>query len=49
VANSSEFNLKYDVVVDNDNTAIVKIRKVDKDTPGNTTFNLHETGAIYVY
>jgi hypothetical protein len=45
----SEFNLKYDVAVDTNNTAIVKIRKVDNETPGNTTFNLHETGAIYVY
>jgi hypothetical protein len=49
VSNTSEFNLKYDVVVDDNNTAIVRIRKVAEGTPGNTTLNLHETGAIYIY
>lgn len=49
ITNTSEFNLRYDVTVDTDNTAIVKILKVDSETAGNTTFNLHETGAIYIY
>jgi hypothetical protein len=46
---SSQFNLKYDVQVSQDNEILVKIRKVDRDTPGDTTINLHETGAIYIY
>ncbi|WP_041933147.1 hypothetical protein [Gloeothece verrucosa] len=43
------FNLKFNVDVNKDNVVTVKIVKVDSNTPGNTTFNIHETGAIYVY
>jgi hypothetical protein len=46
---SPSFNLQYDVAVSQDNTITVTIRKIDRDVPGNTTLNLNETGAIYVY
>ena len=46
--NSSQINLKYEVTTE-DNEVNVKVRPAGNDTPGNTTLNLHETGAIYVY
>ena len=46
--NSSQINLKYEVTTEN-NEVNVKISPVGNDTKGNTTLNLHETGAIYVY
>lgn len=48
IANASSFNLKYDVSTTN-NLVTVKIKKVSSDNPGDTTLNLHETGAIYIY
>lgn len=42
-------NLKFNVAVNENNIVTVTIIQVDKNDPGNTTFNLHETGAIYVY
>jgi hypothetical protein len=45
----SAFNLKFEVVVSEDNVVNVKVMKVNKDTPGYSTVNLHETGAIYIY
>ncbi len=47
--NSPRYNLRFNVVVDEDNTVTINVVKVDVGTPRNTTFNLHETGAIYVY
>jgi hypothetical protein len=49
VLSASSFNLKYEVNVKEDNTVMVKVRKVSGDTPGDTTLNLQETGAIYIY
>lgn len=46
--NVSSFNLKYEVST-TDNVVTVKIKKVSSENPGDTTLNLHETGAIYVY
>ncbi|MGH2415561.1 MAG: hypothetical protein ACRDEA_18100 [Microcystaceae cyanobacterium] len=48
-SDQSDYNLKFDVVVDQDNVVIVKVQKINGDIPGNTTLNLHETGAIYIY
>ncbi|MCU0535798.1 MAG: hypothetical protein MUD14_18065 [Hydrococcus sp. Prado102] len=47
--NSSPPNLKYDVEVSQNNEILVKIRKVAPDTPGDSTLNLNEAGAIYIY
>lgn len=49
LSDPSEFNLNYEVVVGSDNVAIVKIHKVGPQKPRNTTLNIHETGAIYIY
>ena len=49
LSDPSDFNLNYEVVVGSDNMAIVKIHKVGPQSPRNTTLNLHETGAIYIY
>jgi hypothetical protein len=46
---SANFNLKFEVVVSEDNVITIKVSQVDKDTPGYSTVNLHETGAIYLY
>lgn len=43
------FNLKYDVLVNDDNTVTVTVTQVDGDTPGYSTFNLNKQGAIYIY
>ncbi|MGK7872148.1 MAG: hypothetical protein AB4426_02170 [Xenococcaceae cyanobacterium] len=42
-------NLKYEVAVTDDNVVTVKIKEISDDIPGDTTLNLHETGAIYIY
>lgn len=47
--NASPPNLKYDVEVSQNNEILVKIRKVDRDTPGDSTLNLNEAGAVYIY
>jgi hypothetical protein len=47
--NSSRINLKYKVSVNEDNLVTVDIYQASDDTPGNRTFNLQETGAIYLY
>jgi hypothetical protein len=49
LSDPSEFNLHYKVVVNSDNAVIVKIHKVGTEKPRNTTLNIHETGAIYIY
>jgi hypothetical protein len=46
--NTSSFNLKYEIST-TDNVVTVKIKKVSSEIPGDTTLNLQETGAIYVY
>lgn len=43
------FNLNFDVTVSEDNVIKVIVTKVDTDTLGYSTVNLHETGAIYIY
>lgn len=48
-SDTSEFNLKYEISVDENNVVLVKIRKVAPEIPGDSAFNLHETGAIYIY
>jgi hypothetical protein len=42
------FNLKFAVSAIN-NVVTVGIQKVGEEIPGNTTLNLHETGALYIY
>ncbi|NWF61307.1 MAG: hypothetical protein HXY43_19170 [Fischerella sp.] len=46
-ATQPDVALKYDVAA-KDNSATVTIRQSNTD-PGDTTLNLHESGAIYVY
>ena len=46
---SSRVYLKYEVAVGNDNVVTVKIRQISGDIPGNTTLNIQENGAIYLY
>ncbi len=46
---SSRVDLKYEVAVGNDNVVTVKIRQISGDIPGNTTLNIQENGAIYLY
>lgn len=42
-------DLRFNVAVSEDNIVTVTIVQAGNNDPGNTTFNLHETGAIYVY
>ena len=46
---SSRVYLKYEVAVGDDNLVTVKIRQISDDIPGNTTLNIQESGAIYLY
>ena len=46
---SSRVYLKYEVAVGDDNLVTVEIRQISDDIPGNTTLNIQESGAIYLY
>ena len=45
---SSSFNLQFNVTAV-DNEVTVEIYEINSNISGHSTFNLHETGAIYVY
>ena len=45
----SRVNLRYEIAVSDDNVVTVKIRQISDDIPENTTLNIQETGAIYLY
>ncbi len=47
--NSSRINLKYFVSVTEENVVKVEVRQTEDVSTGNRTFNLQETGAIFVY
>ncbi len=47
--NSSEISLKYNVEVTPNNTIKLKIQKTTDINNSHRSFNLHETGAIYLY
>lgn len=47
---SSSFVLKYEVTVDEkNNKVLVKVNKAGGDAAGNSTLNISETGAIFIY
>ncbi|BAQ65025.1 hypothetical protein [Geminocystis sp. NIES-3709] len=47
--NSSRINLKYFVEVTANNTIELRVRKIDSISQGNRTFNLQNTGAIFLF
>jgi hypothetical protein len=49
VPNSSKINLKYFVTVTEENVVKVEVRQTEDVSTGNRTFNLQETGAIFLY
>jgi hypothetical protein len=46
---TSTISLKFEIAVDKNNVAVVRIRQISDDTTGNGSINLQKTGAIYVY
>ncbi|NJL84076.1 MAG: hypothetical protein HC890_16240 [Chloroflexaceae bacterium] len=47
--NDATIGLKYTVSVTSDNVVTLSVEKLGRNTPGDTTLNLHATGAIYIY
>jgi hypothetical protein len=43
------FRLLYTVEVNTDNLVTITVTRASGDTPGYTTFNLNQFGAIYIY
>lgn len=46
---TSSISLEYDITVDDANIVTVVVNQINRNQSGVSTFNINETGAIYVY
>lgn len=46
---TAQVSLEYDITVGENNVVTVSVSRINPDLPGVSTFNINQTGAIYVY